>query len=104
MFKIAFLLCRSNYRKETLNNFSRFALYGNILILSFSGPILFYIGKYIQKLNIFKCISIDRIPLIKNKKNVINIWFGDTNFKIAIEFKNLKNNFVNMKLKLENSA
>tara|TARA_B110000503_G_C7098681_1_gene392805 strand:+ start:823 stop:1206 length:384 start_codon:yes stop_codon:yes gene_type:complete len=104
MFKIVFLLHRSNHRKETLNNFSRFLLYGNILILSFSGPILSYIGKYIQKLNIFKCILIDGFPLIKNKKNVINIWFGGTNFKIATEFKNLKNNFVNMKIKLKNMA
>jgi hypothetical protein len=97
MFKVLLLLCKSRYRKDTLNNFSRSAIYENILVLSFCGPILFFIGKYIQKLKIIKCISIDGEPLISNVENGINIWFGGTSAKIPLEYKNLNNNYVNMK-------
>jgi hypothetical protein len=97
MFRVVILLCKSRYRKEILNNFSKFAVYGNILVLSFCGPVLFFFGKYIQKLKIFKCISIDGLPLILKKEDGINIWFGGTTFKIPIEYRNFKNNYVNMK-------
>ena len=82
MFRVVLLLCKSRYRKDTLNKFSRSALYGNILVLSFCGPILFFIGKFIQKTKIFKCISIDGLPLISNPENGINVWFGGTSNKI----------------------
>jgi hypothetical protein len=97
MFRVVILLCKSRYRKETLNKFSKFAVYGNILVLSFCGPALFFFGKYIQKLKIFKCISIDGLPLILKKEDGINIWFGGTTFKIPIEYRNFQNNYVNMK-------
>jgi hypothetical protein len=97
MFRVAILLCKSRYRKDTLNKFSRFALYGNILVLSFCGPILFFIGKFIQKTKIFKCISIDGLPLVLNPEDGINVWFGGTSVKIPLEYRNLKNNYVNMK-------
>ena len=97
MFRIVILLCKSRYRKDTLNKFSKCAVYKNIFVLSFCGSILFFIGKYIQKLKIFKCISIDGLPLILNIENGINLWFGGTSFKIPIEYRNLKNNYVNMK-------
>ena len=97
MFRVVILLCKSRYRKDTLNKFSRLAVYGNILVLSFCGPILFFIGKFIQKTKIFKCISIDGLPLILNKENGINVWFGGTGNKIPSEYRNLKNNYVNMK-------
>lgn len=97
MFRVVLLLCKSRYRKDTLNKFSRSALYGNIFVLSFCGPILFFIGKFIQKTKIFKCISIDGLPLISNPENGINVWFGGTGNKIPSEYRNLKNNYVNMK-------
>jgi len=104
MIKIVLLLCRSRYRKQTLNNFSRNSMYGNFLLLSFCGPLFFYLGKLLHKLNIFKSISIDGLPIIKDKTKGINFWFGGTNLKIPKNFLVLNNNKVNMKnvFKLKN--
>ena len=96
MIKIVLLLCRSRYRKQTLNNFSKNSMYGNFLILSFCGPLFFYLGKLLHKLNIFKCISIDGNPTIKDHSKGINFWFGGTVLKIPQKFLKLDNNYVNM--------
>lgn len=96
MIKIVLLLCRSRYRKQTLNNFSRNSMYGNFLILSFCGPLFFYLGKLLHKLNIFKSISIDGNPTIKDHSKGINFWFGGTVLKIPQKFLKLDNNYVNM--------
>ena len=96
MIKIVLLLCRSRYRKQTLNNFSKNSLYGNFLILSFCGPFFFFLGKLLHKLNIFKSISIDGNPTIKEDSKGINFWFGGTVLKIPQKFLKLDNNYVNM--------
>lgn len=96
MIKIVFLLCRSRYRKQTLNNFSKSSIYGDFLILSFCGPLFFYLGKILHKLNIFKSISIDGNPTIKDHSKGINFWFGGTVLKIPKKFLKLNNNYVNM--------
>ena len=96
MIKIVLLLCRSSYRKQTLNNFSRNSFYGNFLILSFFAPLFFYLGKLLHKLNIFKSISIDGNPTIKDHSKGINFWFGGTVLKIPQKFLKLDNNYVNM--------
>jgi len=97
MIRIALLLCRTRYRKQALNNFSRTSIYGNILILSFCGPFLFLFGKLISRINIFKSISIDANPVIKSSAKGINFWFGGTSLKIPQQFLKLDNNYVNMK-------
>ena len=97
MIRIVLLLCRTRYRKQALNNFSRTSIYGNILILSFCGPFLFLFGKLISRFNIFKSISIDANPAIKSSAKGINFWFGGTSLKIPQQFLKLDNNYVNMK-------
>ena len=104
MKKIFILLCRSSYRKKSLNNFQNTSFYKNILVICFCGPVLFYIGKVIYNLGIFFSISIDGLPIIKDKTKGINFWFGGTNLKIPKNFLALNNNKVNMKnvFKLKN--
>ena len=53
--------------------------------------------KVIQKTKIFKCISVDGLPLISDIEDGINVWFGGTSLKIPSKYRNLKNNYVNMR-------
>lgn len=96
MKKIIILLCRSKIRKKALNNFCQSRSYGNIFIITFCGPFFFYLGVLINSLNIFKCISLEGNPNIKNKNKGYNFWLGGTYLKIPDKNKLKKNNLINM--------
>lgn len=95
MKKIVILLCKTNYRKNNLNNFYRFLILKKYIIIPFAG-IFFYIGLFLAKLNIFKVISIDADPKITADKG-FNFWLSGTVNKIPKNLFSLKNNMVNMK-------
>lgn len=93
--KIIFILCRSRYRKNNLNNFSKILKLNKYLIITLFGP-LYYLGLFLKKFSFFKFISIDADPIIE-KKSGINFWLTGTNQKITKSLYHLENNFVNMK-------
>ena len=64
-----------------------------IIIFSF---VFYYFGLILSRLKIFKTISIDSTPFI-DKKNGFNFWLTGTIHKIPEKFRNLDNNYVNMK-------
>ena len=93
--KIILLLCKSNYRKNNLNNFYHTYFFGKYLMISFSG-IFYYLGLLLKSLKFIKVISIDSEPSISTKKG-FNFWLTGTIHKIPNNFIQLENNFVNMK-------
>lgn len=95
MKQIVLLLCKSNYRKNNLNNFYRLLILKKYIIIPFAG-IFFYIGLFLAKLNIFKVISVDANPRISVNKG-FNFWLSGTVNKIPKNVFSLKNNMVNMK-------
>lgn len=92
--KIVLLLCRYRYRKKNLNNFCKTNFFDKYLIISFSF-VFYHFGLILSKLKIFKIISIDAIPQVK-EKNGFNFWLTGTTHKIPEKFAKLNNNFVNM--------
>jgi hypothetical protein len=93
---LIFFIFRSRYRRSHLNNFLKIKKIAAYRFINFSGPYLYLIGKLFILLKIGKGISCDGNPII-NKKFGINFWMGGTNFKILSKFKNMKNNYVNMR-------
>ena len=96
MKKIIILLCRSNFRKKSLNNFSRTRIYKNILVVTFCGPFFFYLGVLIKLLKIFKHVSLEGNPILKNKNEGYNFWLGGTSLKIPNKYRFQNNNLINM--------
>ena len=71
--KVIIILCRTRSRKNDLNNFAKNRFNSGYVILSFCGPIFFYIGKLFRKFNHFKSVkffSIDAIPIIKTSEGI----------------------------------
>lgn len=94
--KIILILCKSSYRKNNLNNFSKILKLNNFFIVTFYGP-LYFLGLLLKITKLFKVISIDANPIIEKKEQGINFWLTGPIHKIDKNFRHLKNNFVNMK-------
>ena len=93
--KIILILCRSSYRKNNLNNFSKILFLNKYLLFTLSGP-FYYVGLFLKSLNIFNIISIDGNPIV-NKDKGFNFWLSGTTAKIPEKFLHYKNNFLNIK-------
>ena len=93
--RLIFILCKTNYRKNNLNNFSKILYLKKYLLITLSGP-FYFLGLLLMSMNLFKFISIDADPIINSNKG-INFWLTGTIHKIPKNFTQLKNNFVNMK-------
>jgi len=92
-----FLICKSSFRRLSLNNFQHNKNFGNYKLHNFIGPTLFYLFKifFILKLRKAKIISFDGNPIVSSRQG-INLWMGGTNFKIPKKYHHLKNNYTNM--------
>lgn len=95
--KLIFLIFKSRYRYKDIGNFLYSKVYNNFFLINLSGPIKSILGRFLVALKIGRGISLDGNPIIKNKSDGINIWFGGTSFKISEKFKYLNNNYVNVK-------
>ena len=51
------------YRFKDLNNFLKSRIYGNYILLNFSGPFKYYLSKILVLLKIGRAISCDGRPL-----------------------------------------
>lgn len=91
-----FIICRSKFRRQSLNNFQITKNFFNYKLYFFLGFPLFYLSKICSFFKLGKFISLDGNPVIDEKKG-INLWLGGTNFKIPDEYNNLKNNYTNMR-------
>ena len=91
-----FIICRSRFRRQSLNNFQNIKNFGDYKLYFLLGFPLFYLSKIFIFFKLGKFISLDGNPIINEKKN-INLWMGGTNFKIPNEYINFKNNYTNMK-------
>lgn len=98
--KIILILCKSSYRKNNLNNFSKLLFLNKYLIFTFSGP-FYYVGLILKSLNIFKTISIDGDPVVYKNKG-FNFWLSGTTEKIPEKYLNFKNNYLNVKAVFHN--
>jgi len=95
--KLIFLIFKSRYRYKDIGNFIHSKVYNNFFLINLSGPLKSILGRFLVALKIGRGISLDGNPIIKNKSDGINIWFGGTSFKIPEKLKYLKNNYVNVK-------
>lgn len=95
--KLIFLIFKSRYRYKDIGNFLYSKVYNNFFLINLSGPLKSILGRFLVTLKIGRAISLDGNPIIKNKSDGINIWFGGTSFKIPEKLKYLKNNYVNVK-------
>ena len=85
------------YRFKDLNNFLKSRIYGNYILLNFSGPFKYYLSKILILLKIGRAISCDGHPLIKNKSQGYNFFIRGTDLNIPSNLVNLDNNFVAIK-------
>jgi hypothetical protein len=90
-----FIICKSNFRRQSLNNFQNTKNFGDYKLYFLLGFPLFYLSKIFSFFKSGKFISLDGNPTIDEKKG-INLWMGGTNFKIPNEYNNFKNNYTNM--------
>jgi hypothetical protein len=95
--KLIFLIFKSKYRYKDIGNFLNSRIYNNFFLINFTGPLLSIFGRILICFKFGRGISLDGNPIIKNKSEGVNIWFGGTSFKIPEKFKNLNNNYVNIK-------
>ena len=98
--KIILILCRSSYRKNNLNNFSKILFLNKYLLFTLSGP-FYYVVLFLKSLNIFKIISIDGNPIVNIDKG-FNFWLSGTTAKIPEKYLHYKNNFLNIKAVFNN--
>jgi hypothetical protein len=94
--KLIFLIFRSRYRYKDLGNFLHSKIYKNFILINLSGFLSIF-GRILIYIKVGRGISLDGDPIISDKLSGINIWFGGSSFKIPRQFKNLDNNYVNMK-------
>ena len=85
------------YRFKDLNNFLKSRIYGNYILLNFSGPFKYYLSKILILLKIGRAISCDGQPLIRNKSQGYNFFLRGTDFNIPSNLVNLDNNIVAIK-------
>ena len=85
------------YRFKDLNNFLKSRIYGNYILLNFSGPFKYYLSKILILLKIGRAISCDGHPLIKNKSQGYNFFIRGTDLNIPTNLLDLDNNIVAIK-------
>ena len=85
------------YRFKDLNNFLKSRIYGNYILLNFSGPFKYYLSKILILLKIGRAISCDGQPLIKNKSQGYNFFIRGTDLNIPTNLLDLDNNIVAIK-------
>ena len=85
------------YRFKDLNNFLKSRIYGNYILLNFSGPFKYYLSKILILLKIGRAISCDGHPLIKNKSQGYNFFIRGTDLNIPSNLLDLDNNIVAIK-------
>ena len=85
------------YRFKDLNNFLKSRIYGNYILLNFSGPFKYYLSKILILLKIGRAISCDGHPLIKNKSQGYNFFIRGTDLNIPSNLLYLDNNIVSIK-------
>ena len=85
------------YRFKDLNNFLKSRIYGNYILLNFSGPFKYYLSKILILLKIGRAISCDGRPLIKNKSQGYNFFIRGTDLNIPTNLLDLDNNIVAIK-------
>jgi len=88
---------RYRYRFKDLNNFLKSRIYGNYILLNFSGPFKYYLSKILILLKIGRAISCDGRPLIKNKSQGYNFFIRGTDLNIPSNLLDLDNNIVSIK-------
>ena len=88
---------RYRYRFKDLNNFLKSRIYGNYILLNFSGPFKYYLSKILILLKIGRAISCDGRPLIKNKSQGYNFFIRGTDLNIPTNLLDLDNNIVAIK-------
>jgi len=93
---LIFFIFRSRYRRSNLNNFLKIKRIGDYKFINLSGPYFYWLGKLFILLKFGKGISCDGNPII-DKKFGLNFWMGGTNFKILPKFRNMENNYTNMR-------
>ena len=85
------------YRFKDLNNFLKSRIYGNYILLNFSGPFKYYLSKILILLKIGRAISCDGQPLIRNKSQGYNLFIRGTDLNIPSNLVDLDNNIVAIK-------
>ena len=95
--KYLIFIFKRRFRQETLNNFLSVKKIKDVQILNLSGPILYFLGKFLyfffkSKKIIF--ISCDGLDYLYRESNSINLWMGGTTYKIPDKYRKYKNNFV----------
>jgi len=95
--KYLIFIFKRRFRQKTLNNFLAVKKVKNVYVLNFSGPLLYFIGKFLyfllkSKKVIF--ISCDGLDYLYRETNSINLWMGGTTHKVPDKYKKYKNNFV----------
>ena len=95
--KYIIFIFKRRFRQETLNNFLSVKKIKDVKILNLSGPIFYFLGKFLyfffkSKKVIF--ISCDGLDYLYRESNSINLWMGGTTYKIPDKYKKYKNNFV----------
>jgi len=85
------------YRFKDLNNFLKSRIYGNYILLNFSGPFKYYLSKILIFLKIGRAISCDGRPLIKNKSQGYNFFIRGSDLNIPSNLLDLDNNIVAIK-------
>ena len=85
------------YRFKDLNNFLKSRIYGNYILLNFSGPFKYYLSKILILLKIGRAISCDGQPLIRNKSQGYNFFIRGTDLNIPSNLVDLDNNIVAIK-------
>ena len=85
------------YRFKDLNNFLKSRIYGNYILLNFSGPFKYYLSKILILLKIGRAISCDGQPLIRNISQGYNFFIRGTDFNIPSNLVDLDNNIVAIK-------
>ena len=88
---------KHRYRFKDLNNFLKSRIYGNYILLNFSGPFKYYLSKILILLKIGRAISCDGRPLIKNKSQGYNFFIRGTDLNIPTNLLDLDNNIVAIK-------
>lgn len=88
---------KHRYRRLSLNNLIFLKKIDNILILNFSGPIIYFLALIFYKIFRFRFIlfiSCDGNPFLKDEIRSVNLWLGGTNFKIPEKYSKFLNNKV----------
>ena len=88
---------RYRYRFKDLNNFLKSRIYGNYILLNFSGPFKYYLSKILILLKIGRAISCDGQPLMRNKSQGYNFFIRGTDLNIPSNLLDLDNNIVAIK-------